>query len=283
MAGLFDILNVSPAERVQPTMPTGLQGIAQTLSGVANRGVQQAAGQDTRTVEAKLNSAMQGADTTTKEGLVALGQRLDSVGEGQRAAAVRQAAAQMQRDEEAKTQKEALSAFIAGKYPDLAGISDSVTLQQATAYATSQKEGEITELQLRMIDYFNNLGQADLAAGIAAGEPYTPIARESNDRLAAADETGRVRQPTSSELGVAKDIVTATGVGNEERWWFGDKKPTEEETTLLAMQLWTISQDNKVSLVEAGDLLARRLAAAGGDADEDETSGTPDFTNVVID
>jgi len=283
MAGLFDILNVSPAERVQPTMPTGLQGIAQTLSGVANRGVQQAAGQDTRTVEAKLNSAMQGADTTTKEGLVALAQRLDSIGEGQRAAAVRQAAAQMQRDEEAKTQKEALSAFIAGKYPDLAGISDSVTLQQATAYATSQKEGEITELQLRMIDYFNNLGQADLAAGIAAGEPYTPIARESNDRLAAADETGRVRQPTSSELGVAKDIVTATGVGNEERWWFGDKKPTEEETTLLAMQLWTISQDNKVSLVEAGDLLARRLAAAGGDADEDETSGTPDFTNVVID
>ena len=95
MAGLFDILNVSPAERVQPTMPTGLQGIAQTLSGVANRGVQQAAGQDTRTVEAKLNSALQGTDLNTSQGLVAAAQALQGAGEGVRAAEFRRMAADM--------------------------------------------------------------------------------------------------------------------------------------------------------------------------------------------
>ena len=275
MADLFDILNVNPAQSVQPQQS---QNLMQTIAGRLDRNIQQAAGQDTRTQAQKVSSAAKGADTTTPQGLIAFAQKLDAVGESARAAQVRQMAAQKQREntliEEAKTQKEALSAFIADKYPDLAGISDYVTLQQATAYDTAQKAGETTELQRRMIDYFDELGQPDLAAGIAAGEPYTAIARESNDRVAAEDETGRVRQPTSSELDAARDIVEAKGVGVKDRWGWNwltrSNKPTEAENTLLAMQLWTISLDNNVSLVEACDLLASRVAAAAAKKEEEE-------------
>lgn len=148
MAGLFDILNVSPAERVQPTMPTGLQGIAQTLSGVANRGVQQAAGQDTRTVEAKLNSAMQGADLATTKGLIAAAQSLDAAGEGIRAAEFRRMAAEMQakqdiikRENDAITEQEEIEDELYGLVQERA---DSLGTTSAQIIAKSLQAGQLT-------------------------------------------------------------------------------------------------------------------------------------------
>ena len=261
MAGLFDILNVSPAERVQPTMPTGLQGIAQTLSGVANRGVQQAAGQDTRTVEAKIKGAMSGGDASTPAGLIAIAQRLDAIGEGPRAAQVRQLAATKQREnvllereQEAIRRRESETAFIANKWPELSNVSDVMTIAQAQAYDTAEKAGETSQFLLDQVAYYKRLGEPDLAAAAAAGESLTSIAREANDRA-------QVPQPTQNQFDQAKAVIESTEVGRT-RSFFKAKAfegHSSDEIDALANRLWYISQRQNIDLTAASEVLALEL------------------------
>lgn len=100
MTTLFDILNVSPAESVEPVQPAGIQGIAQTLAGVAGRGARQAAGQDTRPLGQRVATATKGLDTTDPASLIQAAQRLDAIGESQRAVGLRQVAANLNKQQE---------------------------------------------------------------------------------------------------------------------------------------------------------------------------------------
>jgi hypothetical protein len=93
MADLFDILNVNPAQSVQPQQSQQSQNLMQKIASDMGRNIQQAGGQDTRTQDQKVNSAAKGADTTTPEGLIAFAQKLDAVGESARAIQIRQMAA----------------------------------------------------------------------------------------------------------------------------------------------------------------------------------------------
>ena len=100
MTTLFDILNVSPAESVEPVAPVGLEGIAQTLAGVVGRGARQAAGQDTRPLGQRVATATQGVDPTDPTSLIQAAQRLDAIGESQRAIGLRQIAANLNKQQE---------------------------------------------------------------------------------------------------------------------------------------------------------------------------------------
>ena len=100
MTTLFDVLNVNPAESVQPVQPAGVGGIAQTLAKVAGRGAQQAAGRDTRPTGQRVAEATQGVDPNDPASLIAAAQRLDAIGESQRAIGLRQIAANMSKQQE---------------------------------------------------------------------------------------------------------------------------------------------------------------------------------------
>jgi len=154
MAGLFDILNVSPAESVQPTLPVGLQGIAQTLAGVAGRGAQQAAGQDTRTTAAKLASAAKGVNPQDPASLRQMAQRLNDIGESQRAVGVLQMANDLDRQQVvAMDTKNAYSSVASAlEAKGMGGLAKAVLANNPSAYergleVLGQTETSATGLQ----------------------------------------------------------------------------------------------------------------------------------------
>lgn len=159
MTTLFDILNVNPAESVQPVQPAGIGGIAQTLAKVAGRGAQQAAGRDTRPTGQRVAEATQGVDPNDPASLIAAAQRLDAIGESQRAVALRQLAAQaslkQQEAEREASARTAIATEVAQYSPGLAratnlgnpeALEASVGLladiEQASAEAALTPEGE---------------------------------------------------------------------------------------------------------------------------------------------
>ena len=135
MTTLFDILNVNPAESVQPVQPAGIGGIAQTLAKVASRGVQQAAGQDTRPVGQRVAEATQGTDPNDPASLRQMAQRLNSIGESQRAMAVLQMATQMENQQQLAIDQEAAYNSVADSLRSigLPGVADAVANGAQTA------------------------------------------------------------------------------------------------------------------------------------------------------
>lgn len=136
MTTLFDVLNVNPAESVQPVQPAGIGGIAQTLAKVASRGVQQAAGQDTRPVGQRVAEATQGTDPNDPASLRQMAQRLNSIGESQRAMAVLQMATQMENQQQLAIDQEAAYNSVADSLRSigLPGVADAVANGDQTAY-----------------------------------------------------------------------------------------------------------------------------------------------------
>ena len=147
MTTLFDVLNVNPAESVQPVQPAGVRGIAQTLAGVAGRGARQSAGQDTRPTGQRVAEATQGTDPNDPASLIAAAQRLDAIGESQRAIGLRQMAAQ------ARIRKE--QAAEEAQRKEVEGELFSLVEARATALDTPQalitskalQAGQITALE----------------------------------------------------------------------------------------------------------------------------------------
>ena len=279
MADLFDILNVNPAQSVQP------QSLMQTIAGRMDRNIQQAAGNDVRDSQAKMQAASEGVDLNSSKGLLEFSQRLQNLGMTQQAMGVVQLAQQKRaletqeiKQAEQDAQRTAVSSFITNKWPELANVAPSMTIPQAQAYDAAKKAGELTPLQSRMIDYYSDQNETDLAAAVAGGSDLLSIAREGNDRLG-------VVMPTTNQLEAATAIIEAQDIGVKDGFWFLKKKPSDAEKTMMAMQIWSISQDSNVSLVEASEILKQRLAATkkDGEVTEITTLGKPNLTDVVVD
>jgi len=287
MADLFDILNVNPAQSVQP------QSLMQTIAGRMDRNIQQAAGNDVRDSQAKMQAASEGVDLNSSKGLLEFSQRLQNLGMTQQAMGVVQLAQQKRaletqeiKQAEQDAQRTAVSSFITNKWPELANVAPSMTIPQAQAYDAAKKAGEVSEFMEIWADKLIAEGHPDLSAAFLAGDANLfQVSNEANRR-------DQVPQPTTNQLKTSEAAIRdAFEISGWEWLPKGQKRMSSEEITALATEAYTISVKQDISVSAAAAQLASEGVAKTPPPPpppetippETTTLATPNLNDVVID